>query len=91
MDLFKEHILFSDISASESIMKKKTQQDFQELLKTEHCEILSVQIPETLSESLRKVLRGSRVSTRTSRRDSVERSSLFSFMMGVEETPDSVS
>jgi len=91
MDLFKEHILFSDISASESIMKKKTQQDFQELLKTEHCEILSVQIPETLSESLRKVLRGSRVSTRTSRRDSVERSSLFSFMMGAEETPDSVS
>lgn len=27
----------SDIGASESIMKKKTKQDFQEMLKTEHC------------------------------------------------------
>lgn len=30
----------SDIGASESIMKKKTKQDFQELLKTEHCKII---------------------------------------------------
>lgn len=29
---------FADIGACESIMKKKTKQDFQELLKTEHCE-----------------------------------------------------
>ena len=28
---------FTDISASESIMKTKTNQDFQELLRIEHC------------------------------------------------------
>lgn len=30
-------ISFTDISASESIMKAKTNQDFQELLRIEHC------------------------------------------------------
>lgn len=34
----------SDIGASESIMKKKTKQDFQELLKTEHCKIQFVSL-----------------------------------------------
>lgn len=32
----EELVTLSDIGASESIMKKKTKQDFQELLKTEH-------------------------------------------------------
>lgn len=31
-------VLITDIGASESIMKKKTKQDFQELLQKEHCE-----------------------------------------------------
>lgn len=34
----------SDIGASESIMKKKTKQEFQELLKTEHCKKQSFEV-----------------------------------------------
>lgn len=29
---------YADIGACESIMKKKTKQDFQEMIKAEHCE-----------------------------------------------------
>jgi hypothetical protein len=32
----------TDIGASESMMKKKTKQEFQELLKTEHCKMTAV-------------------------------------------------
>lgn len=37
MSLSQRLISFADISASESIMKTKTNQDFQELLRIEHC------------------------------------------------------
>ncbi|XP_056269268.1 vacuolar protein sorting-associated protein 33B [Pseudoliparis swirei] len=47
--LKQEHRLLSlHISASESIMKKKTQQDFQELLKTEHCLLEGFEIRESI-------------------------------------------
>lgn len=36
----------ADIGASESIMKKKTKQDFQELLKTEHCKMIDSGLAE---------------------------------------------
>uniref|UniRef100_A0A3B5QKI1 VPS33B late endosome and lysosome associated n=1 Tax=Xiphophorus maculatus TaxID=8083 RepID=A0A3B5QKI1_XIPMA len=48
--LKQEHRLLSlHISASESIMKKKTKQDFQELLKTEHCLLEGFEIRECIS------------------------------------------
>ncbi|XP_034385616.1 vacuolar protein sorting-associated protein 33B [Cyclopterus lumpus] len=47
--LKQEHRLLSlHISASESIMKKKTQQDFQELLKTEHSLLEGFEIRESI-------------------------------------------
>lgn len=49
-DLKKEHRLLSlHIGASESIMKKKTKQDFQELLKTEHSLLEGFEIRESIS------------------------------------------
>ena len=33
---------YADIGACESIMKKKTKQDFQEMIKAEHCECCSL-------------------------------------------------
>ncbi|XP_061671713.1 vacuolar protein sorting-associated protein 33B isoform X5 [Syngnathoides biaculeatus] len=48
--LKQEHRLLSlHISASESIMKKKTKQDFQELLKTEHSLLEGFEIRECIS------------------------------------------
>lgn len=48
--LKQEHRLLSlHISACESIMKKKTKQDFQELLKTEHCLLEGFNIRESIS------------------------------------------
>ncbi|XP_015240315.1 PREDICTED: vacuolar protein sorting-associated protein 33B isoform X1 [Cyprinodon variegatus] len=48
--LKQEHRLLTlHISASESIMKKKTKQDFQELLKTEHCLLEGFEIRECIS------------------------------------------
>ncbi|XP_068617048.1 vacuolar protein sorting-associated protein 33B [Brachionichthys hirsutus] len=48
--LKQEHRLLSlHIGASESIMKKKTKQDFQELLKTEHCLLEGFEIRECVS------------------------------------------
>uniref|UniRef100_A0A3Q3ATI2 VPS33B late endosome and lysosome associated n=1 Tax=Kryptolebias marmoratus TaxID=37003 RepID=A0A3Q3ATI2_KRYMA len=48
--LKQEHRLLSlHIGASESIMKKKTKQDFQELLKTEHCLLEGFEIRESIS------------------------------------------
>ncbi|KAM4596371.1 vacuolar protein sorting-associated protein 33B [Fundulus diaphanus] len=48
--LKQEHRLLTlHISASESIMKKKTKQDFQELLKTEHCLLEGFEIRECVS------------------------------------------
>ncbi|XP_068166921.1 vacuolar protein sorting-associated protein 33B isoform X2 [Antennarius striatus] len=48
--LKQEHRLLSlHIGASESIMKKKTKQDFQELLKTEHCLLEGFEIRECIS------------------------------------------
>lgn len=48
--LKQEHRLLSlHISASESIMKKKTKQDFQELLKTEHCLLEGFEIRESIT------------------------------------------
>ncbi|KAM9817251.1 vacuolar protein sorting-associated protein 33B [Neosynchiropus ocellatus] len=48
--LKQEHRLLSlHIGASESIMKKKTKQDFQELLKTEHCLLEGFEIRESIT------------------------------------------
>uniref|UniRef100_A0A1A7X9M0 Vacuolar protein sorting 33B n=1 Tax=Iconisemion striatum TaxID=60296 RepID=A0A1A7X9M0_9TELE len=48
--LKQEHRLLSlHIGASESMMKKKTKQDFQELLKTEHCLLEGFEIRECIS------------------------------------------
>ncbi|XP_038164403.1 vacuolar protein sorting-associated protein 33B isoform X1 [Cyprinodon tularosa] len=48
--LKQEHRLLTlHISASEAIMKKKTKQDFQELLKTEHCLLEGFEIRECIS------------------------------------------
>ncbi|XP_056134403.1 vacuolar protein sorting-associated protein 33B isoform X2 [Lampris incognitus] len=48
--LKQEHRLLSlHISASESIMKKKTKQDFQEMLKTEHSLLEGFEIRESIS------------------------------------------
>ncbi|KAM8876699.1 vacuolar protein sorting-associated protein 33B isoform 1-T2 [Synchiropus picturatus] len=48
--LKQEHRLLSlHIGASESIMKKKTKQDFQELLKTEHCLLEGFEIRECIT------------------------------------------
>uniref|UniRef100_A0A8B9TEL5 Vacuolar protein sorting-associated protein 33B n=1 Tax=Anas platyrhynchos TaxID=8839 RepID=A0A8B9TEL5_ANAPL len=62
--LKQEHRLLSlHIGACESIMKKKTKQDFQEMIKAEHCEVFDIRestsfIEEHIDRQVRAVPRG---------------------------------
>ncbi|XP_016142727.1 vacuolar protein sorting-associated protein 33B-like [Sinocyclocheilus grahami] len=49
MDIQDKHFLRIDIGASESMMKKKAKQDFQELLKTEHSLLEGFEIRECIT------------------------------------------